>query len=37
MNPHTHCCKWIALDGDYKDSLKHLCEMQRPSVGKPDA
>jgi hypothetical protein len=28
MNPHTQCCKWIALDGDYKDSLKHLCEMQ---------
>lgn len=28
MNPRTQCCKWIALDGDYKDSLKHLCEMQ---------
>jgi hypothetical protein len=28
MNPATQCCKWIALDGDYKDSLKHLCEMQ---------
>jgi hypothetical protein len=28
MNPQTQCCKWIALDGDYKDSLKHLCEMQ---------
>ncbi len=28
MNPATQCCKWIALDGDYKDSLKHLCEIQ---------
>lgn len=27
-NPVTQCCKWIALDGDYKDSIRHLCEMQ---------
>ena len=28
MNPETQRCKWIAIDGDYADSLKHLCEMQ---------
>jgi hypothetical protein len=28
MNPATQRCKWIALDGDYKESLKHLCELQ---------
>jgi hypothetical protein len=28
MNPATQRCKWIAMDGDYKDSLKHLCELQ---------
>lgn len=28
MNPATQCSKWIAVDGDYKDSLKHLCELQ---------
>jgi hypothetical protein len=28
INPATQRCKWIAVDGDYKDSLKHLCELQ---------
>lgn len=28
MSPTTQRCKWIAMDGDYKDSLKHLCELQ---------
>src|SRR5579872_6603108 len=28
MSPSTQRCKWIAMDGDYKDSLKHLCELQ---------
>jgi len=28
MSPATQRCKWIAMDGDYKDSLKHLCELQ---------
>jgi len=28
MNPSTQRCKWIAMDGDYRDSLKHLCELQ---------
>src|ERR1017187_2832217 len=28
MSPVTQRCKWIAMDGDYKDSLKHLCELQ---------
>jgi hypothetical protein len=28
MNPATQRCKWIAMDGDYKESLKHLCELQ---------
>jgi hypothetical protein len=28
MNPETQRCKWIAIDGDYQDSLKHLCELQ---------
>jgi hypothetical protein len=28
MNPETQRCKWIAIDGDYADSLKHLCELQ---------
>ena len=28
MNPSTQRCKWIAMDGDYKESLKHLCELQ---------
>ena len=28
MSPGTQRCKWIAMDGDYKDSLKHLCELQ---------
>jgi hypothetical protein len=28
MNPATQRCKWIAMDGDYPDSLKHLCELQ---------
>jgi hypothetical protein len=28
VNPATQRCKWIAVDGDYKDSLKHLCELQ---------
>jgi hypothetical protein len=32
MNPATQRCKWIAMDGDYKDSLKHLCELQWESV-----
>ncbi len=27
-NPTTQRCKWIAMDGDYPDSLKHLCELQ---------
>ena len=28
MSPATQRCKWIAMDGDYKYSLKHLCELQ---------
>lgn len=28
INPATQQCKWIAMDGDYPDSLKHLCELQ---------
>jgi hypothetical protein len=28
INPSTQRCKWIAMDGDYGDSLKHLCELQ---------
>jgi hypothetical protein len=28
VNPGTQRCKWIAVDGDYADSLKHLCELQ---------
>jgi hypothetical protein len=28
VNPATQRCKWIAVDGDYKDSLKHLCGLQ---------
>jgi hypothetical protein len=28
INPATQRCKWIAMDGDYKESLKHLCELQ---------
>jgi hypothetical protein len=28
LNPLTQRCKWIAVDGDYKDSIKHLCELQ---------
>jgi hypothetical protein len=28
MNPETQRSKWIAIDGDYPDSLKHLCELQ---------
>ena len=28
MNAETQRCKWIAMDGDYKESLKHLCELQ---------
>ena len=28
VNPSTQRCKWIAMDGDYKESLKHLCELQ---------
>jgi hypothetical protein len=28
LNPETQRCKWIAMDGDYADSLKHLCELQ---------
>jgi hypothetical protein len=28
MNPETQRSKWIAIDGDYSDSLKHLCELQ---------
>jgi len=28
MNPETQRCKWIAIDGDYTASIKHLCELQ---------
>jgi hypothetical protein len=28
VNPATQRCKWIAMDGDYNDSLKHLCGLQ---------
>src|SRR5215472_1978145 len=28
INPETQRAKWIAIDGDYKESLKHLCELQ---------
>jgi hypothetical protein len=28
VNPATQRSKWIAMDGDYKESLKHLCELQ---------
>jgi hypothetical protein len=28
MNPETQRSKWIAIDGDYADALKHLCELQ---------
>lgn len=28
INPATQRCRWIAVDGDYKDSIKHLCELQ---------
>src|SRR6202161_1077417 len=28
MNAEIQRCKWIAMDGDYKESLKHLCELQ---------
>jgi hypothetical protein len=28
VNPGTQRCKWIAVDGDYNDSLKHLCGLQ---------
>jgi hypothetical protein len=28
MNPKTQRSKWIAIDGDYRDALKHLCELQ---------
>ena len=28
VNPATQRCKWIAVDGDYNDSLKHLCALQ---------
>jgi len=28
MNPETQRSKWIAIDGDYTDALKHLCELQ---------
>ena len=28
MNPSTQRCKWVAIDGDYAESLKHLCQLQ---------
>jgi len=28
MSPETQRSKWIAIDGDYGDALKHLCELQ---------
>ena len=28
INPETQCAKWIAIDADYRESLKHLCELQ---------
>lgn len=28
MNPETQRAKWIAIDGDYAESIKHLCELQ---------
>jgi hypothetical protein len=28
MNPETQRSKWVAIDGDYTDALKHLCELQ---------
>jgi hypothetical protein len=28
MNPETQRSKWIAIDGDYADALKHLCQLQ---------
>jgi len=28
MNPERQRSKWIAIDGDYNDALKHLCELQ---------
>ena len=28
INPETQRSKWIAIDGDYDGSLKHLCELQ---------
>ena len=28
MNPETQRSKWIAIDGDYAESIKHLCELQ---------
>lgn len=28
LNPETQRSKWIAIDGDYAESIKHLCELQ---------
>ena len=28
MSPDTQRSKWIAIDGDYADALKHLCQLQ---------
>jgi hypothetical protein len=28
INPATQRSKWIAVDGDYHGSIKHLCELQ---------
>lgn len=28
MNSETQRSKWIAIDGDYADALKHLCQVQ---------
>src|SRR5258706_14691651 len=29
MSPATQRWNWIAMDGDYKDALNHLCELHR--------
>ena len=28
LNPATQCCKWVAIDADYKDSMEDLLKLQ---------
>ncbi len=27
INPSTQCCKWVAIDADYKDALEDLLKL----------